>query len=93
MTLVARTATEIEALAGEIREAGFKADAFTLDVYDIKAVGREIEARGPFDILLNNAGTNRILKLVEIGEEDYDAVMDSTSNPRYSWRRRWRGDC
>lgn len=76
VTLCARTASEVEALAREIREAGFAADAFTLDVTDIAAVRREVAARGPFDILLNNAGANRIRPITEVTEEDYDAVLD-----------------
>ncbi|MES2835312.1 MAG: SDR family oxidoreductase [Pseudomonadota bacterium] len=75
VTLCARTADEVEAVAQDIREAGFQADAFTLDVTDTDAVGREIAARGPFDILLNNAGANRIRTITEVTEEDYDAVL------------------
>jgi NAD(P)-dependent dehydrogenase (short-subunit alcohol dehydrogenase family) len=76
ITLCARTADEVDAVAKEIRDAGFQAEAFTLDVTDIAAVRREIEARGPFDILLNNAGANRIRTITEVTEEDYDAVLD-----------------
>jgi NAD(P)-dependent dehydrogenase (short-subunit alcohol dehydrogenase family) len=76
VTLCARTASEVEALAEEIRQAGFKAHAFALDVGDIAAMRREVEARGPFDVLLNNAGTNRIRAITEVTEEDYDAVLD-----------------
>ena len=75
VTLCARTTAEVEALAAEIRAAGFSADAFGLDVNDTQAVRAEIAARGPFDILLNNAGTNRIRPITEITEEDYDAVL------------------
>ena len=75
VTLCARSADEVEAVAAEIREAGFEADAFALDVTDIAAVKREIAARGPFDILLNNAGTNRIRSILDVSEDDYDAVM------------------
>jgi NAD(P)-dependent dehydrogenase (short-subunit alcohol dehydrogenase family) len=76
VTLCARTASEVEALAGEIRAAGFAADAFAQDAGDIAAMAREIAARGPFDILLNNAGTNRVRPLTQISEDDYDAVLD-----------------
>ncbi len=76
VTLCARTASEVEANATEIREAGFEADAFALDVTDIAAVRREIAARGPFDILLNNAGANRIRSITDVTEEDYDAVLN-----------------
>jgi NAD(P)-dependent dehydrogenase (short-subunit alcohol dehydrogenase family) len=76
VTLCARTGSEVEAVAADIRAAGFQADAFALDVKDIAAVQREIAARGPFDVLLNNAGMNRIRTITEITEEDYDAVLD-----------------
>lgn len=76
VTLCARTASEVETVAKEIREAGFQADAFALDVNDIATMRREVGARGPFDILLNNAGCNRIRSIAEITEEDYDAVLN-----------------
>jgi NAD(P)-dependent dehydrogenase (short-subunit alcohol dehydrogenase family) len=76
VTLCARTASDVEAVAAEIRDAGLIAEAFALDVNDIAAVRREIEARGPFDILLNNAGTVRIRPVTEVTEEDYDAVLN-----------------
>jgi NAD(P)-dependent dehydrogenase (short-subunit alcohol dehydrogenase family) len=76
VTLCARTSGEVEAKAHEIRAAGFVADAFVLDVTDISEVEREIAQRGPFDILLNNAGANRIRSITEVTEEDYDAVLN-----------------
>lgn len=76
VTLCARTADEVEANAHEIRAAGFEANAFALDVTDLAATRREIAARGPFDILLNNAGANRIRSITEVTEEDYDAVLN-----------------
>jgi NAD(P)-dependent dehydrogenase (short-subunit alcohol dehydrogenase family) len=76
VVLCARTAHEVQALAKEIRAAGFQAEAFALDVTDIAAMRREVEARGPFEVLFNNAGANRIRPITEITEEDYDAVLD-----------------
>lgn len=76
VTLCARTGSEVEALAQEIRDAGLQADAFALDVLDLPTMQREIAARGPFDILLNNAGMNRIRSITEVTEEDYDAVLN-----------------
>ncbi len=75
VTLCARSADEVEAHARDIRDAGFAADAFALDVTDLPVMRREIAARGPFDILVNNAGTNRIRPIADITEEDYDAVL------------------
>ncbi|MET0309410.1 MAG: SDR family oxidoreductase [Sphingomonas sp.] len=76
VTLCARTASEVEANASAIREAGFEADAFTLDVNDIATMRREVATRGPFDILLNNAGANCIRFITDVTEEDYDAVLN-----------------
>ncbi len=76
VVLCSRTFADVEAVAQEIRDAGFAASAFALDVQDLAAVRREIAARGPFDILLNNAGVNRIRPITEVTEEDYDAVLD-----------------
>jgi len=75
VTVCARTARDIDALAADIRAAGFKASAFVLDVTELVAVRREIAARGPFDILLNNAGINRIRSITEVSEDDYDTVL------------------
>ncbi|KQY91325.1 SDR family NAD(P)-dependent oxidoreductase [Brevundimonas sp. Root1423] len=76
VTLCARSGAELDARVAEIREAGFEAEAFVMDLNDIAAVRREIGARGPFDILLNNAGVNRIRTITEVTEDDYDAVLN-----------------
>jgi NAD(P)-dependent dehydrogenase (short-subunit alcohol dehydrogenase family) len=73
VTLVARTASEIEAAAAEIGKA---AVAATLDVSDFAAVKAFFAARPAFHILVNNAGTNRPKPMWEASEEDYDAVFD-----------------
>src|SRR5262249_8241911 len=59
VTLVARTRGEIEPAAQAIIARGDKADALQLDVTDLDAVRRAITAAQPFDVLVNNAGTNR----------------------------------
>ncbi len=76
VTLVARTSSEIEAAAAEMVAAGYSADAATLDVSDLAAVTAFFDAREPFHVLLNNAGTNRPKPMWEASEEDFDAVMD-----------------
>jgi NAD(P)-dependent dehydrogenase (short-subunit alcohol dehydrogenase family) len=73
VTLVARTAAEIEAAAAEI---GKSAMAATLDVSDISAVKAFFAERSAFHILVNNAGTNRPKPMWEVAQEDYDAVFD-----------------
>ncbi len=76
VTLVARTADEIETAAEAIRTSGGAAEAAVLDVTDIDGVAAFFAARPAFRILVNNAGTNRPKKMTEVSEADYDAVLD-----------------
>ncbi|MFC0205868.1 SDR family NAD(P)-dependent oxidoreductase [Novosphingobium soli] len=76
VTLVARTAAEIEAAAAEIRTCGGVADAAVLDVADLDAVGAFFARAEPFHVLVNNAGTNRPKPVWDVTPEDYDAVVD-----------------
>jgi NAD(P)-dependent dehydrogenase (short-subunit alcohol dehydrogenase family) len=71
VTLIARTAHEIEAAAGAMGGAWA-----VLDVSDLAAVSGFFESRPAFDILVNNAGTNRPKPMQEVSEADYDAVLD-----------------
>lgn len=76
VTLVARGVDEIEAAAGEILAAGGSASAAQLDVADLSAVRHFFAERAAFDILINNAGTNRPKPMTDVSEEDFDAVLD-----------------
>jgi NAD(P)-dependent dehydrogenase (short-subunit alcohol dehydrogenase family) len=75
VTLAARTATEIDEAAQAIRERGQQAEPLTLDVRDVEAVKTAIAAQAPFDILINNAGTNRPAPFVDVKVEDFDFVF------------------
>jgi NAD(P)-dependent dehydrogenase (short-subunit alcohol dehydrogenase family) len=75
VTLAARTRAEIEAAARAIVARGDKAVALPLDVTDLDAVRRTIAAAEPFDVLVNNAGTNRPAALMEVKVEDFDAIF------------------
>jgi NAD(P)-dependent dehydrogenase (short-subunit alcohol dehydrogenase family) len=74
VTLAARTGAEIEAAAREIRDAGGQASPLVLDVTDLGAVRAAIDAAAPFDVLVNNAGTNRPRTFLEVSVDDYDAI-------------------
>ena len=74
--LAARSAPEIEAACAAIEAAGGHANAATLDVTDSAAVAAYVAQHGPFEILVNNAGTNRPSLITEMLDADYDAVMD-----------------
>lgn len=73
VTLVARSAGEIEAAAAAI---GKGAVAAVLDVSDLAAVERFFAEQAPFHVLVNNAGTNRPKPMWAVSEADYDAVLD-----------------
>ncbi|HEX3984281.1 MAG TPA: SDR family oxidoreductase [Acidisoma sp.] len=75
VTLAARTASEIEAVAAAIREAGGIAETLPLDVLNAEAVQLAIGERVAFDILVNNAGTNRPAPFLDVAMDDFDAVM------------------
>jgi NAD(P)-dependent dehydrogenase (short-subunit alcohol dehydrogenase family) len=75
VTLVARTQTQIEAATQAIRARGDKAVALALDVTDLDAVRRTIATAEPFDVLVNNAGTNRPAHLLDVKVEDFDAIF------------------
>jgi NAD(P)-dependent dehydrogenase (short-subunit alcohol dehydrogenase family) len=75
VTLAARTQAEIEAAAQAIIARGDKALPLQLDVTDLDAVRRTIAAANPFDVLVNNAGTNRPAALMEVKVEDFDAIF------------------
>ncbi len=76
VTLVARSAQEIGAACADIQADGGRALAGTLDVTDSAAVTAFVAQSGPFNILVNNAGTNRPSLITDMLDADYDAVMD-----------------
>ncbi len=76
VTLASRSADELEALAAALRTEGAVAHVLPLDVTDAQAVRREVAARGPFQVLVNSAGTNRPSTLAEMADADLDRVMD-----------------
>jgi NAD(P)-dependent dehydrogenase (short-subunit alcohol dehydrogenase family) len=75
VTLAARTAKEIAEAADAIRARGQQAEPLTLDVRDVEATAKTIAAQAPFDILINNAGTNRPAPFVDVKVEDFDFVF------------------
>ena len=73
VTLISRTLSLVEAAAAQIGNGAFAA---VLDVSDILAVRAFFESRPAFQILVNNAGTNRPKPMWNVTEEDFDAVYD-----------------
>ena len=76
VTLVSRTAGEIGAVAEAISAAGGSAEALVCDMADIDRFAALVGARQAFDVLVNNAGTNRPAPFHEVTPADFDAVID-----------------
>ena len=76
VTLASRTEAEIAEVAGSIVAAGGKAEVLALDVTDLGRVKAKIAEAAAFDILVNNVGTNRPKSFLDIGEDDFDAVLN-----------------
>lgn len=83
VTLCARSADEIEAGAEALRARGLKAQALVLDVTDLPAMQAAIAAAPAFNILINNAGTNRPGPFVETKVEDFDYVFNINVRAAY----------
>lgn len=79
VALVARNVEELESAKQEIIGLGGEAEAFRLDVRDVRQIGSvfsAIEARfGRVDILVNNAGMGRPIPALDIAEADWDEMM------------------
>ncbi len=76
VTLVARDLSKLELAAEEFSKLGFNCAILQLDVTDSVAVRQVIQQAEAFQILVNNAGMNRPMPLVELKDDDIDAVFD-----------------
>ncbi|MEL6522134.1 MAG: SDR family oxidoreductase [Pseudomonadota bacterium] len=74
--LAARRADVLADLVAALTERGLKASSMVLDVGDVEATAAQVLAAGPFQILVNSAGTARHSKTVDTTLSDFDAVMN-----------------
>ena len=75
VTLVSRTEQELKEICDHINSQGLSASYVALDVNNDNEINHLIEKSNPFDILINNAGTNKPAKLVDTDINDFDYVM------------------
>ncbi len=78
VVVAARSAGEIEAVAGELRSLGATARAVTVDVTEPSAVTvlayRVHKLVGPIDILINNAGTATSAPFQSVTLDDWESL-------------------
>jgi len=83
VTLLARSTTEIQQAAEAINAKGGRAQAISLDITDLSAVTAFFNAQPAFNILVNNAGTNKPKSILDVSEDDFDAVLDLNVKSTY----------
>ena len=76
-----RTTAELETLATEIAGAGGTCFHHQLDVTDVRSIERFMAAVvahfGRIDVLVNNAGYNKVGKILDYDEKLYDLIVDA----------------
>ena len=81
VTTVARSVTELDALVGEIQDAGGRARACAGDLCDpdfpARAVQDAVAAYGRLQVVVNNAGVGASAPLVEMTDEEWRRVLDT----------------
>jgi len=75
VVLAARRIERLDEIAESFAGEGWQARAVAMDVADIADTAAQVEALGPFDILVNSAGLARHTPAVETTPEDFDTVM------------------
>lgn len=84
----ARTEAKLNAVAEAIRAEGGKADVVVMDLSSTEsikaAVAATVERHGAIHILVNNAGITRDKLLIQMKEEDWDAVIDTNLKGSYT---------
>jgi len=75
VTLVGRNETKLEEAASVLRSSGAKAVGLPLDVTDTRKARQSLAGLPPFQVLVNNAGTNVPAPFLEVTEEDFDHMF------------------
>ena len=83
VVLGARRADRLQSLQAELAKDGIAAKSIDLDVQSAASIGQALDAAGPIDIVVNNAGISIVKPALEMPEEDWDAVVDT--NLRGAW--------
>ncbi|WP_111655465.1 SDR family NAD(P)-dependent oxidoreductase [Isoalcanivorax indicus] len=77
LVLAARRVERLEETAEAVRALGREATVVPMDVSDYASVKAAFETMPPVQVVINNAGINRISTTHELSEGDWDAVLDT----------------
>ncbi len=81
LAIGSRTTGELETLKDEIEGAGGECMMGSLDVTQVNSIRQfldgVIEYYGRIDVLINNAGYNKLAKIIDYDEELYDLIVDA----------------
>ncbi|MDI1285137.1 MAG: glucose 1-dehydrogenase [Reyranella sp.] len=96
VVLAARRADRLASLQAELSQQGATVSAVDLDVQSGTSIAAALDAAGPLDIVVNNAGISIVKPALQMPEEDWDAVVNT--NLRGAWlvaqgaAKRWVAD-
>ena len=96
VVIAARRADRLKSLQAKLEAKGIVVKSVDLDVQSADSVAAALEAAGPLDIVVNNAGISIVKPALEMPEKDWDAVVDT--NLRGAWlvaqgaARRWAAE-
>ena len=96
LVLSARRIEKLEQTAEAVRGMGRQATVVPMDVSSFASIGEAFAAMPAIDVVINNAGINRIGTTDNLSEEDWDAVINT--NLKGVWAvaqqaiRRWLAD-
>lgn len=76
VVIAARSRDSLDEACAAIAAVGGKVRPWRLDVTDSAAVSAGVAEQGPFDVLVNNAGTNRPSLLTDATDSDIRAVFE-----------------
>jgi len=74
--VAARDENRIGKVVEAIKNRGWRAEGLCLDISDVESTRKHVLESGPYDILINSAGTARHSLATDTELHDYDAVMN-----------------
>lgn len=77
LVLAARRVERLEDTARAVRDLGREALVVPMDVADVDSINTAFETMPALDVVINNAGINRVNTTHELESDDWDAVLDT----------------